>query len=340
MKPIPLLLLLAAAFVSATACAVPAKLPAQEAVSADPYRKPLLLSPRLQTAVLLPLQAKQQHRIVVSAPDAPPPKDGFPVIYVLDGDAWLGSAVEIAKMREYEKLDPAIIVGIGYPSRSFFDAAGRSYDFTPAGSKERDFEGIALGGGDEFLWFINSTVKTWVHGHYRVDPKRQILFGHSLGGLFALYALYKSPSSFATYIAASPDLPFSNHIISKFEPAFRKNPARLNPRLLVTVGELEGKPSAALMDDYRRFYIAHPESHPGQTVEQAVTELFSGAPKNYDKIADTRGLVDRLSRAGVQATFVEFAGEEHLSAAVSALNRGIPFALRPAQPTNEARLTD
>ena len=54
-----------------------------------------------------------EYRILVSAPSGPPLQRGFPVLYVLDGDAWFGSAIEIAKMREYEKLAPAIIVGVG-----------------------------------------------------------------------------------------------------------------------------------------------------------------------------------------------------------------------------------
>jgi predicted alpha/beta superfamily hydrolase len=279
--------------------------------------------------VLLSTSGKRQHRIIVSAPQGPVPKGGFPAIYVLDGDAWFGTAVEIAKMREYEKLDPAIVVGIGYPSHSFFDALGRSFDFTPPGSSEPDMAGIPLGGADDFLQFLNVTVKSWVSVHYHADPHRQILFGHSLGGLFALYALYKTPDSFAVYIAASPDLPFSNHIINNDEPAFEANPARRNPRVLVTVGELEARPSPALVDDYRRYYAARPEAHPGQTAEQAIAELFAGGQKNYDKIADTRALVARLARSDVRVGFVEFPGEEHMSAAVSALNRGIPFALRP-----------
>ena len=40
-------------------------------------------------------------------------------------------------------------------------------------------------------------------------------------------------------------------------------------------------------------------------------------------------LVERLAKRGVNARFAFFPGEEHGSAAVSALNRGIPFALRP-----------
>lgn len=294
------------------------------------YKKPLLLLPRTVFETTLSSPAGHPHRIVVSAPQGGEPRAAYPVVYVLDGDGWMGTAIEIAKMREFEKLDPAIIVGVGYPSHSFFDALGRSYDFTPPGSVDPDFEGIPLGGADDFLQFLAATVKPWVRTHYHVDPHRQILFGHSLGGLFALYALYKSPDSFAVFIAASPDLPFSNHIINKDQAAFEQNPARRNPRVLVTVGELEARPSPALMDDYRRYYRAHPESHPGQTAEQAVKELFSGADKTYDKMADTRALVERLSRAGVHASFVEFPGEEHMSAGVSALNRGIPFALRPA----------
>ncbi|HSC18020.1 MAG TPA: alpha/beta fold hydrolase [Rhizomicrobium sp.] len=300
------------------------------AATTDDYSKPLLLLPRAVSEAILSSPAGHPHRIVVSAPQAGEPKDGYPVIYVLDGDGWMGAAVEIAKMREFEKLDPAIVVGIGYPSRSFFDALGRSYDFSPPGSSEPDFEGIPLGGADDFLAFLNGTVKPWLQTHYAINPNRQILFGHSMGGLFALYALYKAPDNFATFIAASPDLPFSNHILSAWEAAFERNPARVHPRVLITVGELEARPSPALVGDYRRYYMAHPESHPGQTTEEAVKELFSGIDDKYDKIADTRGLTERLSRAGVRATFVEFAGEEHMSSAISALNRGIPFALRPA----------
>ena len=37
----------------------------------------------------------------------------------------------------------------------------------------------------------------------------------------------------------------------------------------------------------------------------------------------------RLQRSGADVTFLEFEGDEHLPAGVTALLRGIPFALRP-----------
>ena len=101
--------------------------------------------------------------------------------------------------------------------------------------------------------------------------------------------------------------------------------------MLVTVGELEAHPSAALVDDYRRYYTEHPEDIPGMTVAEAIDELFrEPEDKTFDKCVETRALVERLAATGVNASFVQFGGEEHMSAAISALNRGIPFALRPA----------
>jgi len=102
----------------------------------------------------------------------------------------------------------------------------------------------------------------------------------------------------------------------------------------VTAGEYEyPKISEALKEDYRRHYAAHPEDIPGQTPQQAADELFARAPNdgNASIAGDARALVERLTKAGVNVRFAYFEGEEHMSAAVSALNRGIPFALRPPQ---------
>jgi uncharacterized protein len=188
---------------------------------------------------------------------------------------------------------------------------------------------VKTGGADEFLAFLTKTLKPWVAKKAQIDPARQTLFGHSLGGLLVLHALFEAPQSFNVYIAASPSIRFSNRILAKEEPALESNPARTAVRVLVTVGGLESHPSHALADDYRRYYTAHPEAIPGMTPDQAVAELFPDDPK-FDKSAEIRALVDRLVQTGVKADFAEFPGEEHSSAAVSALNRGIPFALRPA----------
>jgi len=286
-------------------------------------------SRRYQELTLSSMQGRH-YRVQVSVPKAPAPKDGYPVLYVLDGNGWFGPAVDVARMREYEKLLPTIVVGIAPAGKDFFDAEGRSYDFTSPGTTDPDFDGIKLGGADEFLAFLDGVVKPWVSAHYRVDAHRRILFGHSMGGMFVLHALFKSPTSFDVYLAASPDIPYGHEAILKEAPAFESDSRRTQPRLLVTVGSLESGPSPALEDDYRRWYVDHPEARPGETAEQAVAELFPPDEDKYDKAGKTRTLVQQLAKSGVAAEFVEFDGDEHMAAAISALNSGIPFALRPS----------
>ena len=102
------------------------------AVPAPAQKGPLLRSRRFAESLMTSRHGKQ-YRILVSAPSGAPPQKGFPVLYVLDADGWFGTAVEVVKMREYEKLAPTIVVGIASPKHFFFDPS-RSYDFTPPGS--------------------------------------------------------------------------------------------------------------------------------------------------------------------------------------------------------------
>jgi hypothetical protein len=116
------------------------------------------------------------------------------------------------------------------------------------------------------------------------------------------------------------------------ESAFKANPARQVARLLVTAGEFEyPHPSPGQIADYRRYYTAHPELIEGQTVQQAIDALFAVREDRggYDQAKEAQALAERLARSGVAASFALFTGEEHTSSAVSALNRGVPFALRP-----------
>ena len=71
-----------------------------------------LLQPQGSQDTTLTSTKGRHYRVQVSVREAPPPKDGYPVLYVLDGNGWFGPAVDVARMREYEKLSPTIVVGI------------------------------------------------------------------------------------------------------------------------------------------------------------------------------------------------------------------------------------
>jgi predicted alpha/beta superfamily hydrolase len=325
------LALIAAALI-ATSFAAPGhtQTPARAASTEEPEPVPRLRQRDVDETTLAS-RAGLQYCMLVSVPRGRAPETGFPVLYVLDGDAFFNTAVEIARMREWGRLTPTIVVGVAYPGRAFYDGPRRNYDFTPAGSADPDFDPSELGGADKFLEFLNDVVKPWLRQRYSLDASTQVLFGHSLGGMFVLHAMFTSPRSFNVYLAASPTLRFSNSAILHEAQAFEAHENRRAARVLITVGGNESSPPPQQVDDWRRYFTAHPEATDGLEVEEALREMFPAAA-GFNKARETRKMAQRLSRRGVDATFIEFDGDEHLPAGVSALNRGLAFALRPATP--------
>jgi predicted alpha/beta superfamily hydrolase len=265
----------------------------------------------------------RRYRIMISAPCGPAPEGGYPVLYVLDAEAYFDAALAIARMREYEKLDPLLIVGIGNPEGFYFDLE-RSRDFTP----KNPASGTDSGGAKQFRRFIAEDLKPLINAQYAIDADRQTLFGHSLGAVFALDTLMETPGAFDLYVAASLSVRYADRLLASKASRFRLPRGAKQPRLLATAGGLESHPSLELVDDYRRWFAKHPEALGGQDAEAALKELFPD-DLDFDKSAEIAAIVRRLQDAGVAAEFVEFPGEEHLSSGISALNRAIPFALRP-----------
>lgn len=284
------------------------------------------LRARIESTTTLSAAHDRSYRILLSVPEGDPPPGGFPALYVLDADAWFDAAVAVVRMREYSKLVPTVVVGVGSPSGAFFDLS-RTYDFTPAGATDPDFEGIPTGGAKDFRTFLAGTLKPWVKKQARVDESREFLFGHSLGGLFAVDTLLAAPDSFDVYLAASPSIRLFDRAIAKSAAKCAKREGANAPRVLVTVGGLESHPSPALVEDYRRWFTANPKATGGQPVEQLLAGIFKDEP-GFDKSAETRALATQLGKCGFASTFAEFADEEHTAAAINALNRGVPFALR------------
>lgn len=70
------------------------------------------------------------------------------------------------------------------------------------------------GGGEKFLQFIKQEVMPFVAGRYKTAPY-QILSGHSLGALMAVYCLMKHPDYFNAYIAISPSFQWDNNALLK-----------------------------------------------------------------------------------------------------------------------------
>src|SRR5688500_3207546 len=59
----------------------------------------------------------ESYRLLVSTPFMVDPAVAYPVLYVLDGNAWLGTIHDALSTQSRRRLSaPAILVAIGYPS--------------------------------------------------------------------------------------------------------------------------------------------------------------------------------------------------------------------------------
>jgi predicted alpha/beta superfamily hydrolase len=136
-----------------------------------------------------------------------------------------------------------------------------------------------------------------IAGMTQVDTARQAIFGHSLGGLFVLWCLFRRSGAFRSYMAASPSIWWGERCILADEKAFLEtaSPTTGKSRLLLTAGSLEMTPTQ------------HPAS----------------------MSADAQAMANRLSLSAddrLDVSFVEFAGESHASVVPAAISRSLRFA--------------
>ena len=264
-----------------------------------------------------------EFRIFVARPLLPPPPAGYPVIYMLDGNAAFGTMTEAVRLQSARPqatgVEPAIVVGIGYPTDLPLDLERRTFDYTP------DVDRTALsprpdgspwpptGGAAAFLDFIEDELKPMISAELPVDPRRQALFGHSFGGLFTLYALFKKPHAFRTYIAGSPSIWFGDRAILAAErdlPALLRDGAA-DLRVMIAVGALEQTLS------------------PGEQQAPAGARRAAWIEKNrmVDNARELAGRLERLSPRGVRVAYEEFPGENHVSVIPALISRALRFAL-------------
>ena len=143
-------------------------------------------------------------------------KDAYPVLVLQDAEghfAHTSAAVDLLSANG--RIPPMIVVGI--------NNTDRTRDMTPS-KPSTGFGGTpwtgSAGGADKFLSFIADELLPTIDGNYRTRPYR-VLIGHSLGGLFAVYALMNRPEVFKGYLIISPSLWWDDQALVKAaEPYF------------------------------------------------------------------------------------------------------------------------
>lgn len=251
-----------------------------------------------QSFVLNSKYTKHDYLIQISVPAGEAPNGGFPVLYVLDGNAAFDSAANIAKSvgagANRLGLNPIAIVAIGYPIQSTFDTEKRALDYTPKASTEFQKQSkYQYGGADQFIQFIEKELKPEISARIQVNPQQQSLFGHSFGGLFVLHTFLSQPQNFQRYIAASPSLWFDNYALLNRQKDWLSKPVDKQPNLMLmtTVGTHEQRrdltPSAQSIQKQNNFYQNFSQHRSNQFLfwdykhpaEQHLTNMYASLPK-------------------------------------------------------------
>lgn len=178
-------------------------------------------------------------KIFLTVPPGEPPAAGWPVLYVLDGNAAFTAFTPAGPADTQPAL---VIVGIGYDVDRTMDVRTRAWDYlpTPSGQTEPDTRNPEgrNGGADAFLNTIRTRIQPEVAARTRIDASRQTLMGHSYGGVFALHALLSGTDAFQRYVIASPSFWYRAPWLQTRAQAFlAREPAER--RVLFTVGSEE-----------------------------------------------------------------------------------------------------
>jgi len=243
------------------------------------------------------------YRIFVSVPKGAAPAKGYPVLVLLDANAYFAAAFsalqvlappdpKLASM-SLSGVKPMIVVGVGYPGDAPMDLARREFDFLPAHLATKPQAGIPWlngGGADMFLSFLLTELRPAIARRYPVDPDRQSLTGHSLGGFFTLHVLVNKPSAFHNYAAISPSLWWDEqHLVNDMSKSPRIAAEKVVHDVLIAVGsnETPGYPERSTLM---------------RTLGQSMSKQL-------------------LTNGGdhIDARYVELAGEDHQAAFIASL---------------------
>lgn len=254
------------------------------------------------------------YRVWVAEPSGaptPPSAGGYATLVLLDANAMFATAVEAVRFQKGQV--PTLVIGVGYPDDKTVDIQRRYRDFTPVTPAEHIWSSgspgearavpEATGGEDEFLDFLEKTIRPTIATMYPLDDSRRAIFGHSLAGRLVLHAMFTRPASYTHYVAASPSIWWDARSIVKEAEAFRAKTDRPAVSLLMTAAEFEQTPTPGTSPERQKFF--------------AMARMVDSA----------RELAESLNAGGVPATFVAFPNENHGSVVPAAISRSLRFAL-------------
>ena len=265
------------------------------------------------------------YRIFLFKPLLPPPPEGYALIVTSDGNLTFPIASVVNAAYGLGGGRNAVVVGVGYTTDNPLEwGLLRHRDLTPPTPlsaipampgwpepKPEDY-----GGAEEFHRFLTEELRPLIAARWPIDPADQTLYGHSLGGLFTLYALLNHPTSFRGFVASSPSIWWNERAILDDVPAFAARIAagEAQPRVLITIGATEQDPLAVVPPGFTR-----------ETAEKMIVDarMVENAAELGAQLEALKGGPSYLAR------YRALDEDDHTTSLATSIGRMLGFALRP-----------
>lgn len=197
---------------------------------------PLLntLSRPADTDTIHSVYTGDDYVITIKKPAQYSPQKKYHFVYMTDGSIGIGDYV-LGKSNDWKANIPSncIIIAIGHLG-NWHDKRPR--DFIPADiSKNAETN---FGKADKFYLFMQKELIPFVEKKL-TNKKDRVFIGHSFGGLFCLYTLFKDDKLFDRHFAISPSIWANYYELDKIEKEYYKKHKELNARLTIYAGTLE-----------------------------------------------------------------------------------------------------
>ena len=174
----------------------------------------------------------EQREIWVHAPEDIDDSKKYPVIYLLNSPGHFYTATGILKLLEKWSMPKSIVVGIS--------GTDGMRDLTPTNvASDRGHNSETSGGASNFIKFIEKELKPYLKSKYPTDNMSTVI-GHSIGGLFVVYAYTNHPAVFDNYLAIDPSLWWDNEKLVNQSKELINKSNHQNKSLYVTVANSMG----------------------------------------------------------------------------------------------------
>ncbi|MGG9972444.1 alpha/beta hydrolase [Ferruginibacter sp. SUN002] len=162
-------------------------------------------------------KVKDSFELYVSTPAIIEDLKTYNVVYYCDANLKSGRKLrELISSDTYkEKTANTIFVGVGHIG-NFHVLRRRDYILPTIKNGDTLARDEKYGHIEDFYQFLKTELIPKINSKYRTNNENNSILGHSLGGLFAFYCLFKNETLFTNYYALSPALWIDHYNIYEF----------------------------------------------------------------------------------------------------------------------------